>query len=211
MPRHRTPKALVHPLIKRENPEILSATANRSPDALAAELTERFWLRLRLFAARRLRDRNQADDVAQETIRRVLEALRENRVENLDALPAFVFQTARNICLHHGRSAHRETGALRRLKSSQPIMSSEEDDPLTGLIDRSRRAQVRDALEQMRPDDRDLLRLLYVEGLETAEVARRLGIDAGTLRVRKHRALLRLAAIVGGGNVSGRAGTEGEA
>ena len=51
----------------------------------------------------------------------------------------------------------------------------------------------------------------YVEGLETAEVARRLGIDAGTLRVRKHRALLRLAAIVGGGNVSGRAGTEGEA
>jgi RNA polymerase sigma-70 factor (ECF subfamily) len=90
-------------------------------------------------------------------------------------------------------------------------MSGEEDDPLTGLIDRSRRAQVRDALEQMRPDDRDLLRLLYVEGLETAEVARRLGIDAGTLRVRKHRALRRLAAIVDGGNVSGRAGTQGEA
>ena len=202
MPRHSTPKALVHPLIKRENPEILSATADRSPDALAAELTERFWLRLRLFAARRLRDRNQADDVAQETIRRVLEALRENRVENLDALPAFVFQTARNICLHHGRHESDVPRECRRRGL---------DDPLTGLIDRSRRAQVRDALEQMRPDDRDLLRLLYVEGLETAEVASRLGIDAGTLRVRKHRALLRLAAIVGGGNVSGRAGTEGEA
>jgi RNA polymerase sigma factor (sigma-70 family) len=186
----------------------LTASADRSADALAAELTERFWLRLRVFAARRLRDRNVAEDVAQETIRRVLEALREKRVDNLDALPAFVFQTARNICLHHGRSAHRETGALRRFGSSQSFVTGEEADPLSALIDRNRREQVRRALEAMRPEDRELLRMLYVDALDTAEVAARLGIDSGALRVRKHRALQRLAGILG--NVSGRSGTEGE-
>ena len=129
------------------------------------------------------------------------------RVENLDALPAFVFQTARNICLHHGRSAHRETGALRRFGSSQPLVTGEEADPLFALIDRSRREQVRAALEAMRPEDRDLLRMLYVDALDTAEVAQRLGIDSGALRVRKHRALQRLSGILG--NVSGRSGTEG--
>jgi len=185
----------------------LTASADRSADALATELTERFWLRLRVFAARRLRDRNVAEDVAQETIRRVLEALRDKRVENLDALPAFVFQTARNICLHLGRSAHRETGALRRFGSSQSLVTGEEEDPLSVLIDRNRREQVRVALETMRPEDRDLLRMLYVDALETAEVARRLGIDPGTLRVRKHRVLQRFAGILG--NVSGRSGTEG--
>ena len=164
MPRLSTPKALVHPLIKRENPEILSATA----DARTASANSSS------FGQTRAAYRDFTVSGTNDPGGRLIE---------------FQF----------------------RLKSSQPIMSSEEDDPLTGLIDRSRRAQVRDALEQMRPDDRDLLRLLYVEGLETAEVASRLGIDAGTLRVRKHRALLRLAAIVGGGNVSGRAGTEGEA
>jgi RNA polymerase sigma-70 factor (ECF subfamily) len=185
----------------------LTASADRSADALATELTERFWLRLRVFAARRLHDRNVAEDVAQETIRRVLEALRDKRVEKLDALPAFVFQTARNICLHHGRSAYRETGALRRFGSSQSLVTGEEADPLSALIDRNRREQVRVALEEMRPEDRDLLRMLYVDVLDTAEVARRLGIDRGALRVRKHRALQRLAGILG--NVSGRSGTEG--
>jgi DNA-directed RNA polymerase specialized sigma24 family protein len=49
--------------------------------------------------------------------------------------------------------------------------------------------------------------MLYVHALDTAEVARRLRIDSGALRVRKHRALQRLAGILG--NVSGRSGTEG--
>jgi RNA polymerase sigma-70 factor (ECF subfamily) len=185
----------------------LSASADRSADALATELTERFWLRLRVFAARRLRDRSVAEDVAQETIRRVLEALREKRVENLDALPAFVFQTARNICMHHGRSAQRESGALRKFGNSQSFVTSEKEDPLAALIDRDRSEQVRTALQSMRPEDRELLRMLYVEALDTADVAQRLGIDSGTLRVRKHRALQRLAGIFG--NVSGRSGTEG--
>jgi len=66
------------------------------PDAMAAELSLRFRDRLRFFAARRLRDKNLAEDVAQETLRRALEALRAGRVENLAALPSFLFETARH-------------------------------------------------------------------------------------------------------------------
>ena len=42
----------------------------------------------------------EAEDVAQETLRRVLAALEAGRVANLEALPGFVFQTARHLCLH---------------------------------------------------------------------------------------------------------------
>jgi RNA polymerase sigma-70 factor (ECF subfamily) len=171
-----------------------------SADALAVELMDRFWRRLCVFAARRLRDRSAAEDVAQETIRRVLEALRQKKVENLEALPAFVFQTARNVCLHHGRSARREQSALLRFRGGMDMATGDDEDPLIGLIDEVRRHQVQDALRALDHDDRELLRMLYVDGLKSVEIARRLGVDSGTLRVRKHRALRRLAEILG--NVS---------
>ena len=173
---------------------------------VAVELNERFWKRLCMFAARRLRDRSAAEDVAQETLRRVIEALRDNKIEKLEALPAFVFQTARNICLHYGRSARREEGALLRFRGGLRSSSGDDDDPLAALVDEARREEVRQALDQLDEDDRELLRLLYVDGLKSVDLARRLGIDPGTLRVRKHRALKRLSELIG--NVSSVSGTQ---
>lgn len=131
-----------------------SALPKGSAEALAAHLTERFWMRLRMFAVRRLRDRNAAEDVAQETIRRVLEALPDQRIRNLDALPAFVFQTARNICLHEARSARREGAALFLFGRNQATTTGPEDDPVTILIDRARREEVRAATQQLGPEPR---------------------------------------------------------
>ncbi|HYS53343.1 MAG TPA: sigma-70 family RNA polymerase sigma factor [Thermoanaerobaculia bacterium] len=176
------------------------AANGSSADEIAVDLSNRFWKRLCIFAARRLRDRSAAEDVAQETLRRALQALRQQRVENLEALPAFIFQTARNICLHYGRSARREEGALLRFRAGMQSSSGEESDPLIALVDEARREGVRSAIEHMPPDDRDLLRMLYIDGLESSDIARRLGVDPGTLRVRKHRALKRLSELIG--NVS---------
>lgn len=171
-----------------------------SAEGITAELHGRYWKRLCVFAARRLRDRFAAEDVAQETLRRVIEALRDNKVEKLEALPAFVFQTARNICMHYGRSSRREEGALVRFRGG--MTGTADDDPLASLVDSSRAETVRRAMEQLDAGDRDLLRMLYVDALKTSEIARRLGIDTGTLRVRKHRALKRLSEIVRSGGQS---------
>jgi RNA polymerase sigma-70 factor (ECF subfamily) len=158
------------------------------------ELAGRFWERIRCFATRRVRDSALAEDVAQETLRRVTEALRAGRVENLAALPGFVFQTARHICLQHHRSAGREDRALGRLgRDPRP---SGESDPLLGLISEDRRRAVRAALGRLSADERELLELLYFRQEETSAVAERLGITPGALRVRKHRALQRLAGLL---------------
>src|SRR6516162_596478 len=65
-------------------------TGEPDPDQQLADLALRFSERLTLFAARRLRDRNAAEDVAQEALRRTLEALRAGRIENELALPGFL-------------------------------------------------------------------------------------------------------------------------
>ena len=53
--------------------------------------------------------------------------------------------------------------------------------------------QLRTALEQLRPEDRDTLRAVYFEDLSHEETARRLGVALGTVKSRVHRAQQRLA------------------
>ena len=168
--------------------------ADFSPEDLAADLAERFTLRLRLFALRRLRDPAAAEDAVQDALREVLKALRAGRVANADALPGFVFQTAKNLCMHHGRSMGRRDRALLAFGR---LPQDDVEDPLLALIHEERRVSVRAALARLGKDDRDVLTLTFEEGLDAAEVGRRLGLAAGTVRVRKHRALRRLAELLG--------------
>ena len=158
-----------------------------APEALLAQ----FWERIRVFACRRVADPALAEDVAQETLRRVLDAIRADRIENPDALPAFVFQTARHVCMQRARSETRETAALERLHRTgkQPVVR----DALRDLVSEEDRAAVRRALANLDERDRTLLHLLYYDHLDAAEAAVRIGVSPGALRVRKHRALGRLA------------------
>lgn len=160
------------------------------------ELAARFWDRIRLFATRRVHDTAIAEDVAQETLRRVIEAVRAGRVQNLEAIAGFVFQTAKHVCMHAQRSAGREARAMRRLQD-RVDSADVQLDALARLVTEERRALVRTAIQALSPSDRDLLRALYFDQLDPVELAARLGLSPGTLRVRKHRALQRLAEAVG--------------
>jgi RNA polymerase sigma factor (sigma-70 family) len=160
------------------------------------ELAARYWDRIRLFATRRVGDAAMAEDIAQETVRRVIDALRAGRIQNPDAITGFVFQTAKHVCMHAHRSAGREARAMRRLEDPSDSDAARPD-ALVRLVSEERRARVRAALETLSADDRDLLRAVYFDQLDTAELAAKMGLSAGALRVRKHRALQRLAATLG--------------
>ena len=184
--------------------------AGRDVGELERDLASRYGQRLRIFAARRIGDASAAEDIAQESLTRVVDALRNDQIENIDALPGFVFSTARNICLHWVRSVSREQGALQRLHQEPATTRPISGDPLSALIREERRSQVRAALATLGDDDRALLAMLYYEGLDSDEAAERLGASQPTVRVRKHRALRRLAQSLGElapGNETDLAGT----
>jgi RNA polymerase sigma-70 factor (ECF subfamily) len=163
--------------------------ARDATDAAAAEIAERFFGRVALFAARRLGDRSSGEDVAQETLSRVLAALRDGRVESLGSLPAFVFQTARHVCMQQARKRGREARALGRLQEADPVHPPSGDEV---LISAERVGRIRAALGRLREADREILRLAYEEEHGTEAIGARLGLSAEAVRVRKHRALSRL-------------------
>jgi RNA polymerase sigma-70 factor (ECF subfamily) len=157
----------------------------------ARVLEERFLSRLRWFATRWTGDAQAGEDAAQEALQRVLRALAEGRVKRLEALPAFVYQTARHVCSHQHRAAGRERRMLARY-GSEPL-AEPAPDPLNELVSVERQAEVRRALAAMDDADRKLLVALYVHEQSAGQLAAELQLTDGALRVRKHRALKRLS------------------
>lgn len=167
-------------------PDALPGGDGEEEDALAEEFRER----VRLFACRWV-GATDCEDVAQETLRRVIGALRGGRIRNRTQPTAFIFQTARHVCMELRRSHARETRTLERLEREgipAPVLNPY---PLRGAVsDRIDLTTL--AMRHLSLEDQHLLRLFYVDGWGTDKVAGELGLSAATTRVRKHRALSRL-------------------
>lgn len=168
----------------------MGKTANSEPPQLAGSpmLEDRFLARLRWFATRWLGNAEAGEDAVQEALRRVLQALAEGRVRQKEALPAFVYQTIRHVCLHYRRAAGRERRALARY-GAEPLLDDPAPGPLQELVSDERKAKVQEALAAMDAEDRQLLVALYVQEQNPTELAATLKISDGALRTRKHRAL----------------------
>jgi RNA polymerase sigma-70 factor, ECF subfamily len=140
--------------------------------------------RLRGFLLRLSGRSDVADDLLQHAFLRLAERGPELRADS--DLRAWLFTVARNAYLSRARSlgADGDDVALQALPS--PATDDVEARLLLGDVER--------ALAALRLDDRELLLLVGVEGMEPMEVAALLGVDAATLRQRLTRARARLLA-----------------
>src|SRR5271166_3731982 len=73
---------------------------------------------------------------------------------------------------------------------------SQDASPSDLLIREEMRQRVRQALERLKPQDREVLVLRYLEQLSPAEVAAVLGIKEGAVKTRQTRALVRLGELL---------------
>jgi RNA polymerase sigma factor (sigma-70 family) len=98
----------------------------------------------------------------------------------------------RRLIVHAALDRTRRTRQIREVPLG--LESARSEDP-------SRPVEVRDeiehALRRVSPDDRAILALRYLVGLDVAEVAAALGIPLGTAKSRLHRSLARVRAVSG--------------
>jgi RNA polymerase sigma-70 factor (ECF subfamily) len=158
--------------------------------AFAAGWAERLREPLEKFIFGFVRDRHVTEDLAQETLLKVVRNLHRYRAQS--ALKTWVFSIARNLCLDHLRGAGR--ARLRLIGSLDP---SELDPPAvpdsSAEVEESR-ARVAEALSGLSPDARELLILRNYHGLSYREIARRRGVapaGIGTRLLRARRGLLK--------------------
>jgi RNA polymerase sigma-70 factor (ECF subfamily) len=150
---------------------------------------DRLRLGVRLLALRELGDLDAAEEVAQETITRVFDALREGRLQNPQALGAFARGVARHVIVDVIR-ARRWEAPLAVAPDRADDRAT--DDALASLVKAEQIDRVREAIASLTPAEREIIRLSYFEGATSQEIADRLHQPAARLRKRKERALDRL-------------------
>ena len=134
--------------------------------------------------ARRL-SLSMAEAVQQETMLRVLKALRQGSgVTQPERFGAFVNSVCNNVLLEFLHKESRQPSALE--PSADP--ADDRIDMDAGLVTQERKRVVGEVLDGMGSKDREILRLVFFEEAEREEVCLKLGVRAEYLRVLLHRA-----------------------
>lgn len=156
-------------------------------------LLRRYEQKIRACARRMSLDRVDAEDLAQETFMRVLQAL--PRFEGRSSFNTWLTRIARNTCIDHFRRDKRhearrfEPEDADRFWEAQP---STGNGPLGQLIDKSRACHLDEALAELPAEQRRIAKLALVEGMPQAEIARELGLSLEAVKGRLKRARARM-------------------
>jgi RNA polymerase sigma factor (sigma-70 family) len=167
------------------------ASSLAEPDRFA-EIFDRHFATVFRFAERRV-GRDQASEVASETLTRAFAKRGSFRADAVDALP-WLLGIASRLILHERRRFVRYLAAVER--SSAEIHTADREGDL-GSIDRrldapAEWARMRSALLTLSDTDRELLLLVTWDELSYDEAAVVLGLPLGTVRSKLHRAKARL-------------------
>lgn len=157
----------------------LSVAARESIDA------ERVWTEFRAsllaFIARRVRDRDTAEDILQEVMLRIHR--HGGELEHPSAVAGWVHQIARNaITDHYRRAARREQPAGIDLGDDQ-AHEAEPDDAARREI----AGCLRPLLDELPPAHREALTLTELGGVSQVDAARRLGVSISGMKSRVQR------------------------
>ena len=158
-----------------------------------AGIVERFQRPLFGFLGRLGMHQAQADELAQETFLRAWRGLGTYQPGKA-AFSTWLFAIARHLALDElTRQARRPD-----LATGDPLPEVASDDPQPpALLARAQEhRRVHAALGRLPLADRSALALFHIEGLGLAEVARIENCTEGALKVRLHRARLRLRALL---------------
>lgn len=152
-----------------------------------AELVARYRATVYALAYRMLGTREEAEDAAQDTFIRALQSIRTFQ-NDLSFWP-WIRRITINCCL---RRLPRDvaTGDVDEIVESRQVFVDEVQAEVFRRCD-SRR--VLDALSELPVANRTVLVMKYQGGMTCVEIAEALGVSAGSVRVRVHRALKALS------------------
>lgn len=165
--------------------ELAALVASREARAEAA-LFDRFAPRIQLYGLKHLRSRPAADDLVQQVMLVVLEAVRAGRLEDPTKLASFVLGTCRNVTWDLRRAAQRRTEVEREAVSLDTSVTPPS-------VSEGEVARLFHCLHRLPEREATVVRMSFMEDQTAEAIGERLGLRAGNVRVIRHRALAKLA------------------
>ena len=181
-------------LAARTDQEIV-VLARAGEEAAYRELIRRYERPLFSLLYRMVRDRELAEDLAQETFIKALNAIESYRPEY--KFSSWIFKIANNAAIDHLRRRELDTLSLEgsphaetpeAVEATALQIGDRQESPLDAVEARELGGQIEEAIAQLRPEYRSCILLRHVEGRAYEEIAEILGLPLGTVKTYIHRA-----------------------
>jgi RNA polymerase sigma-70 factor (ECF subfamily) len=177
------------PSVDATDADLLVRVAERDRVAFDA-LYHRYVRSVYGIALRRLRDRQRAEDAVQETFAAVWRSAASYRPERGPAAP-WLYAVARNAIVDRLRARNEPPMEAPDLASTEPGPAEHAEASFDAW-------RVHSALEELPPQEREVVELAYWSGMSQSEVADYLHIPLGTVKTRTRSGLAHLADLLEG-------------
>jgi RNA polymerase sigma-70 factor (ECF subfamily) len=107
-----------------------------------------------------------------------------------------------SIARHKALSARRRRKDLRLAEATVAAIADERDDPEAAVVKSERGAILRNCLQRLSPDHREIIDLTYYQGVGIEAAAEIIGIPANTVKTRMFHARKHLAALLAAAGVT---------
>ena len=170
----------------------LLENARRGDRAALEQLLSKYEARIFRFGMRMCRDREDAQDVLQETLLALTKGVADFR--GASSLSTWLFTVARSFCIKQRRRSKHAPSAVASLSSDHVAEQVASNDAAPDERSEQRELQraLSDAIAALDLKYREVLLLRDVEGMTAAEVAEVLGISVEATKSRLHRARAQL-------------------
>lgn len=163
-----------------------------SPDVFE-KLFDDYSEKLYAYAYFHLNSKEEAKDVLSETFVKFWKYIMDNPDLIINSVPSFLYKITRNLIIDYRRRGRIKFDSLDNLfeqgfEFPADLLLSEEDKAEFGIILK--------AMDQLKPQDKDILLLRFIEDMPNAEIARIYGITESNVSVRLFRALRSLRAVI---------------
>ena len=181
-------------LAARTDQEIV-VLARGGEEAAYRELVRRYERPLFSLLYRMVRDRELAEDLAQETFVKALNAIESYRPEY--KFSSWIFKIANNAAIDHLRRRELDTLSLEgsphaetpeAIEATALQIGDRQESPLDEVEARELGGEIETAIAKLRPEYRACILLRHVEGRAYEEIAEILGLPLGTVKTYIHRA-----------------------
>lgn len=182
--------------------QLLQKAQQLNPDALRL-LHQRFYEPVARYISFKVGDPQVIEDLSGEVFLRVIEGLRRGHGWQ-DSPQGWIMGIARNVVADH----YRKREKMPQVILSDQLPSSEKTDPGHHALQTERMEMLRAAIEQLTEEQRDVVIMRFIEGVNINGVAEALKKSPGAIKGLQFRALKALAEIMNDLSPEGFVGAE---
>jgi RNA polymerase sigma-70 factor, ECF subfamily len=169
--------------------------AQHGRDSAFRELVRRYERPVFSLIFRMVRDRETAEDLAQDTFIKVLNHIDRYRPEF--KFSSWLFKIANNVAIDHLRKRHLDTisidgsphaSSAAEIEATSLDVAVRQESALEEMEAKELGSEIERAIARLRPEYRSCIMLRHVEGRSYEEIAATLDLPLGTVKTYIHRA-----------------------